>query len=337
MTTSSGSTSEFAVGERVERWDAALAAVRAFLRGDGLREVSTPTRVQAVALEPYIEPIRAPPGLLATSPELAMKRLLCRGAGSIFQISHVFRQAEIGARHSEEFHLVEWYRVGEGLEAVQADVEVIVAEAFALAGREGPRVWERRGFFDLVRETCGLSLGGDEDEAELRVACDGVGLDLGAPSTAVDREVRRLAAWTAFISAWSDRDLDPLLSSDLGRAVHVVEFPPVLAALAEVHGGRAGRFESYVGGVELANGYRELRDADEQRRRFDLVAGLRASLGLPVLPLDLAFLADLRDLGLPACSGVALGLDRLLMVAAGADTLASLALSLAPRVGEPST
>ena len=81
----------------------------------------------------------------------------------------------------------------------------------------------------------------------------------------------------------------------------------------------------------------ELRDADEQRRRFDVVAGLRASLGLPALPLDLAFLADLRDLGLPACCGVALGLDRLLMVAAGADTLAALTLSLAPRVGEPGT
>lgn len=337
MTTSSASTSEFGVADRVERWDAALGAVRSFLRGEGLREVSTPTRVPTVALEPYIEPIAAPPGLLATSPELAMKRLLCRGAGSIFQISHVFRRAEIGARHSEEFHLVEWYRVGEGLERVQADVEALVNRVFTLAGREGPRVWERRGFLDLVRETCGLRLRGDEDEAALRLGSAGVGLDLGAPSTATDPDVRRLAAWTAFLSAWSDRDLDPLLAATPGQAVHVVDFPPALAALAEVSRGRAGRFESYVGGVELANGYRELRDADEQRRRFDVVAGLRASLGLPALPLDLAFLADLRDLGLPACCGVALGLDRLLMVAAGADTLAALTLSLAPRVGEPGT
>lgn len=263
-----------------------------------------------------------------------MKRLLCRGSGPIFQISHVFRQAEIGARHSEEFHLVEWYRVGEPLERMQADVESIVDLAFGLAGHEGPGCWTRRGFFDLVEETCGLLLRGDEDDAALVRACAKVDLELGVLPSTGDPEVRRLAAWTAFFSAWSDRDLDPLLSANPGRALHVVDFPPALAALAEVCDGRAGRFESYVGGVELANGYRELRDAAEQSRRFEVVAGLRVSLGLPRLPVHHAFLADLRDLGLPACCGVALGLDRLLMVAAGVDTLAAVTLSLGPRVGE---
>ena len=117
--------------ERVRLWDAALSAVRDYFREQGLREVSTPVRVPAVAIEPFIEPIAAPPMLLATSPELAMKRLVARGSGSIFQISHVFRRAEVGERHSEEFHLVEWYRVGATLEQVTGDVEAIVARVFA--------------------------------------------------------------------------------------------------------------------------------------------------------------------------------------------------------------
>ena len=116
---------------RVELWDAALEAVRATLRQGGLREVSTPCRVEAVAIEPWIEPIPAGHGAgakwLATSPELAMKTLLARGSGSIFQIAHVFRAAEVGAHHSEEFHLIEWYRTPGELLDVMADVEALVA------------------------------------------------------------------------------------------------------------------------------------------------------------------------------------------------------------------
>src|SRR5688572_26170454 len=102
-------TGPLAWERRVAVWDAALFAVRQQLRGAGLREVSTPVRIAAPAIEPYIDPIAAPPGFLATSPELAMKRLLCRGSGPIFQLSHVFRRSERGDRHSEEFHLLEWY------------------------------------------------------------------------------------------------------------------------------------------------------------------------------------------------------------------------------------
>ena len=93
------------IARRVVVWDAALAAVRAYLRSAGLLEVSTPIRVTAPAIEPYIDPIAAPPGYLATSPELAMKRLLVRGSGSIFQLSHVFRQAERGDRHLSLIHI----------------------------------------------------------------------------------------------------------------------------------------------------------------------------------------------------------------------------------------
>jgi len=315
----------------VDLWDRGLAAVRAYFRGSGLREVSTPVRVAGVAVEPFIEPIAAPPGYLATSPELVMKRLLCRGSGSIFQVSHVFRAAERGARHSEEFHLIEWYRVEAPLVQLRRDVEALIDAVFDATGRPRVGEWSSVGIMDVVEATLGLRLRGDEDSPELiglAAKCGlklvAFGLDDPAP------EVRRLAAWTAFLSEWSDRHLDLWLATRQG--VHLCDFPPVLAALSEIRetGGvlRAARFESFVGGVELANGYQELRDPVEQGARFAAVGGLREALGLPPLANDEGFLEDMRGYGLPCCAGVALGLDRLLMLAAGADRLDQVALAL---------
>ncbi|MCA9693079.1 MAG: hypothetical protein KC636_26010 [Myxococcales bacterium] len=325
---------------RVELWDRGLAAVRAYLRAEGMREVSTPVRVAAPAIEPFIEPIAAPPGYLATSPELAMKRLLCRGAPSIFQISHVFREAEIGAQHSEEFHLVEWYRVdaGEGaFAAVIDDVERLVAAVWSALGRAPPR-WERHDLLDVLAETTGLRLRGDEARAPLVRAVVDAGLDpsrtlprtVAAPPA--DPSVATLLAWTELFTSWSDDALATWLS---GRAagVHLVGFPAALAALSEctAHHGRAIalRFESHVMGVELANGYQELRDAAEQRRRFERVNLLRAAHDQAPLPIDAGFLEDLAGPGLPPCAGVALGLDRLLMLATGVASLGDIALAIA--------
>lgn len=324
---------------RVAIWDAALSVVRAQLRDAGLREVSTPVRVAAPAIEPYIDPIAAPPGFLATSPELAMKRLLCRGSGPIFQLSHVFRRSERGDRHSEEFHLLEWYRLADALAVVEADVEAIVAAVFAAVGAEerAPERWLRVGFFDVFAATTGVALRGDEDEDELRARIDPelrarVWDGRPGPLASPDPQVRALAAWTALFSAWSDRDLDPWLLGQVGVGVHLGEFPAALAALAErgEHGGRAfaHRVECHVAGVELANGYLELRDASEQRRRFTAVNALRAALGEDVLPLDDAFLAELAAPGLPRCTGMALGLDRLIMLACGCSRLQDISLAL---------
>jgi lysyl-tRNA synthetase class 2 len=328
---------------RVALWDAAMAAARDTLRTAGLREVSTPTRIAAPAIEPYIEPIAAPPRFLATSPELAMKRLLCRGSGPIFQLAHVFRGGESGARHSEEFHLLEWYRHGEDLRVIEADVEAVVAAVFAAAGAgaRAPDRWRRVGFFEVFAETSGVVLRGDEDDRELaRVTL--AAPDLHAfvfqgrepgPLAASDPEGRALAAWTSVFSAWSDMCFDRWLAAQPG-GVHIGEFPAALAALSQCErvGGRAlaHRVESHVGGVELANGYRELRDPLEQRRRFTVVNGLRVACERPALPLDEGFLADLADPGLPACTGVALGLDRLIMLASGAAHLSDVTLALGP-------
>lgn len=349
------------IPQRVAVWDAALDATRQTLRGAGLREVLTPVRLAAVAVEPFIEPVTAPPGLLATSPELPMKRLLCRGAPSIFQIATCFRAGEVGDHHREELHLCEWYRVGEDAPALRADVEHLVVgvfDAVAEALREpglptppAPGHWDAVGMLDVVEQTLGLRLRGDEDAGALAAALEGATRDdarhavsrLMADPLATVRDERlassprahALAAWTAFFSAWCDACLDPWLRARLHRGVHLCDFPRALAALSAPDDARpvAHRFESHVHGRELANGYRELRDADEQRRRFEDVNALRAALDLAPLPIDAAFLADLRDPGLPPCAGVALGLDRLVLLASGRRRLADVAIEL----GAPGT
>lgn len=320
---------------RVAVWDAAMSAARDVLRRGGLREVSTPCRVDAPAIEPYIEPIPAGDMWLATSPELTMKRLLCRGSGPIFQLSHVFRRGERGDRHSEEFHLLEWYRLGADMRVIEADVEAVVAAVFAAVdgASRAPKSWRRIGFLDVFAETTGVALRGDEDADELAsaIASDAAlhgmvfARDASGPTTARDPEVRSFASWLAVYGAWSDR-LDEWLAGQGG--VHIVDYPAPLAALAQCErvDGRsiAHRVESYVGAVELANGYRELRDGREQRRRFTLVNGLRVACERPPLPLDEAFLADVSSL--PACSGVALGLDRLIMLACGGSSIGEISL-----------
>lgn len=341
-------------------WDAALAAVRAVLRGAGLKEVVTPVRLGAVAVEPFIEPIAAPPGLLATSPELPMKRLLCGGAPSIFQIATCFRAGERGDLHREELHLVEWYRVGAEPRALQADVERVVTavhEAIADVLREPepprpPPAWQTVGMLDLVEETLGVALRGDEDAGALAAAIARVSLALGDPLATVPHDrlassprAHALASWTAFFSAWCDVALDPWLRARTHVGVHLVDFPQPLAALS-AHGPAAApraaggeprrvahRFESHVHARELANGYRELRDADEQRARFEAVNALRVALEQPALPIDAAFLDDLRRPGLPPCAGVALGLDRLVLLASGRRGLGDVAIEL----GAPGT
>jgi lysyl-tRNA synthetase class 2 len=335
---------------RVRAWDAALAAVRAYLRGEGLREVSTAVRVDEVALEPWIDPIGSEGRLLITSPELGMKRLLARGSGPVFQIAHVFRRAERGDRHSEAFHLIEWYRErGDGPDAlgpVMRDVEEIVARVFAAVAAEigeqvppnqrcAPTRWERVNLLALMGETLGCPFVGNEPAEAIqshlqRVRTDAAaGLDAHARTPTTDPELARLLAWTELFSLWSDVIFDPWLRArGRGVGIHVEGFPASLAALAELDAGGCigARFESHVNAVELANGYRELRDAVEQRRRFERVAAMRAHHGQAQLPMPEAFLAELANM--PACTGVALGLDRLVALACGCERLDQIALGL---------
>lgn len=330
---------------RIRAWDAAFAAVRGYFRAQGLAEVSTPVRLPAVAVEPYIEPLDGGGGVLATSPELPMKRLLAGGAGPIFQVAHVFRASERGAQHAEEFHLIEWYRPGAeaaaaGLPQLQRDVEGVIADVFAAVGqRDPPATWRCEGMLDLVARTTGVTLRGDEDAAALSAAVTPTRPDLAPRGPGIDAarpDVAALAAWTSFFSSWSDADLDPWLSRQRS-GVHVVEFPPALAALSRLGPPTvtqtaapivAARVESHCDGVELANGYGELTAVVQQTQRFATVQGLRAQLGQAPLPPPEAFLSMMRDPGLPPAIGCALGLDRLLALACGVTTLAEVALPL---------
>jgi lysyl-tRNA synthetase class 2 len=236
-----------------------------------------------------------------------MKRLLAAGSGDIYQLCHVFRGDEQGALHAAEFTLLEWYRSGWGMDRLIDEVEALLR---ALLPQALPPA-ERRSYRDLLREHAGCDPLTDSD-AQLADCAASLGFD--APL------LRRL-----------DRDgvLDLLMGAHigprLGRAgpCFVHRYPASQAALARLDPQDARvalRFELYVQGVELANGFEELADAAEQRRRFENDRQCRAARGLPVPEIDERLLAALAH-GLPACSGVALGFDRLVMLACGARSL----------------
>jgi len=284
-----------------------LRRARAFLDARGILEVETPLLGRAGVTDPAVEPLRVErgssidsPRYLQTSPEYAMKRLLASGSGPIYQITRAFRDGEAGARHNPEFTLLEWYRPGFDHHQLMDEVADLVCHCI------GERPRQKTGYRELLRETVGIdpfraSL------AELEAAAR-QHLDVGGLSG--DRDM------------WLDLLVSHLVEPQLaGRGLCFVhDYPPSQAALSrvvEVDGQPVGqRFELYVDGVELANGFCELTDAAEQRRRFEADNARRREHARPEHPLDETLLAALEH-GLPACSGVALGVDRLLMLATG--------------------
>jgi lysyl-tRNA synthetase class 2 len=290
---------------------ALLAAIRRFFARRGVLEVETPLLCSSGVTDPAIEPLMVERGAsvrqtryLQTSPEYAMKRLLAAGSGPIFQIAHAFRDGEAGRRHNPEFTLLEWYRPGFDHHRLMAEVAELVRHCL---GERGLHHYSYRRLF-----------------------LEHLGID---PFTAPVDELRQCARnhldpgpLTGDRDLWLDLLLSHVIEPQLaGRGMcFVFDYPPSQAALARVdrEGGVAvgQRFELYVDGVELANGYRELTDAAEQRRRFERDNVRRREYGLPERPLDERLLAALAH-GLPDCSGVALGVDRLLMLAAGSSDI----------------
>jgi lysyl-tRNA synthetase class 2 len=296
-----------------------LAWVRGFFARRGLLEVETPVlgrfgvtdlNIDSVPVSRTPDASGLPAGWLQTSPEYAMKRLLAAGAGDIYQVARVFRNGERGARHNPEFSLLEWYRTGFDDTDLMAEVADLVC-----------------GWLECDRPVT-LRYG----EAIRRFA----GVD---PFAASDAELRALCRdWMppeSLPGLLRDECLDLLMSfrvepqlSQIGP-VFITGYPESQAALArisEVDGVRqAHRFELYIDGLELCNGYWELTDAAEQRARFDSDNLARRQAGRPEMPVDEALLAAMTS-GVPDCAGVALGLDRLLMLKLGhrdiADVLA---------------
>ncbi len=275
-----------------------LGAIRSFFASRGYLEVETPLAVVSPGIDAHIDALGIDGGLyLSTSPEFHMKRLLAGDSGPIFQITRSFRAGEKGHRHRSEFTMLEWYAAGWDYRRMMDETEdLVLSAAAALSGACGAAAgrWARP-FHRL----------------------------------AVDEAFRRYAGWEPSESFESDRfflDLVEKVEPSLGGlgAVFLYDYPAPAASLSRLSPDRpslAERFELYLDGLEICNGFSELTDAGEQRRRFESANRERADLGKKPYPLDEDFL-DALEKGLPPCAGNALGVDRLLMALTGAPDIA---------------
>ena len=296
-----------------------LARIRAFFDARGVLEVETPVLSQAAASDPHIESFithnlatgRA--DYLHTSPEFAMKRLLASGSGSIYQLGKVFRRGEAGRRHNPEFTLLEWYRPGFDHHRLMDEVETLLQDV--LAGYTTLAPARRYSYAELFQTYAGFDpFNADVDQLQTHVQQRGIDVT-GLDGPAVD-------PWLDVVLT---HEIEPALARE--GPVFVYDYPASQAALAQIRPGRADgadraeRFELYVNGLELANGFHELRDVAEQRQRFEHDLAQRKAAGLDAVPLDERLLQALQA-GLPDCAGVALGVDRLVMLADGVDSIA---------------
>lgn len=297
-----------------------LALIRGFFFERGVMEVETPLLCHAGGTDPNLHPFvtrfHAPgqagegiPLYLQTSPEFAMKRLLAAGSGSIYQICKAFRNEEAGRLHNPEFTILEWYRVGFGLEQLMGEIEALLRRLFA--DRRKLEASQRIAYRDAFREYAGVdplaSL------AELARCARRHGLNEAETLCGENRPL-----WLDLLFSHA---VQPHLGQ--GRISFVFDYPACQPSLARPKPDDARwveRVEVFLDGMELANGFRELADPSEQERRFDADLEARRAQGLRELPKDRRLLAALES-GLPDCSGVALGLDRLLMLLTGAATI----------------
>jgi lysyl-tRNA synthetase class 2 len=316
---------------------ALVAAIRTFFLARDFIEIEAPLMVPSPGLELHLAAFSTQPGgrYLITSPEYQCKRLLAGGLRRIFSLGKVFRAGEAGPHHNPEFTMLEWYRAFAGWEAVAHDVAALCAElAAARPGGDGRPLlsyrgrqldlslpWPKLSVCEAMSRYAGVTLRGDETVAELRRALHAAGHQPSEPS-------ERPASWDElFFPVFLDH-VEPCLVQPPGqspaaplRPVVLYDWPLPLCALARPRPDNPAvveRFEAYIAGVELCNGFGELCDADEQRRRLESDAGKRAERGLPVYPQDERFLSALAA-GMPPSAGVALGIDRLLMLLTDAE------------------
>jgi lysyl-tRNA synthetase class 2 len=300
------------------------ASLRETLSALGYEEVETPALVPRPGMEPHINAFEVhfipemdsgPPSTLYlhTSPEYAMKRLLAEGAGPIFQICKVFRNGELSESHNPEFSMLEFYRPGADYHRIMEDLETLLAKAEAAVNSdrrcftEVP--YQRLSFREAILNEAGIDLRRCADAASLREEARRAGILIGEASSFEDLLLH------AFLQK---------VEAKLGfpRPTFLLEYPAPMASLARLKPGDpsvAERFELYAEGTELANGFSELTDAREQRRRLIDEQAQRRAASRPVYPLDEKFLDAVSRL--PPCAGVALGLDRLLMTLLQVDRI----------------
>jgi lysyl-tRNA synthetase class 2 len=298
----------------------AMSAVRAFFAARDFVEVETPLRVRAPGLEVHLTAIESEGSYLITSPEYQMKRLLAAGMERIYQVCKCFRAEEAGAHHASEFTMCEWYRAWSSLSDIEDDVQALVAEVAravngeAVVTASGRRIdvggaWQRMTVAEAMERWAGLTIAGDETVEALKDALVDAGIAFGSAT-----------AWDdLFYCAFVER-VEPAIAA-LDRPLLLVDWPVQLAALARrspANDRVVERFEAYVGGIELANAFGELTDPLEQRARFEDDLAARRERGRAIYPIDEKLIAALTE-GLPPSAGVALGVDRLIMLVLGAD------------------
>ena len=304
----------------LETWKARLrltSAVRDFFNARGVLEVETPAMSRAEGTDPqldYFETKGTPARYLMTSPEFHLKRLLSAGFGDVFEIAKAFRVDEIGSRHNSEFSLVEWYRVGMPMDALMTEVEALCTQ---ILGREVKA--KRTRWKDAFLNYAGIDPFEKPGEA-WRKCCEAHGVPDVQGSEKFSQE-----DWWDYLMVTV---VEPHLGKD--RPQFLMDYPESCAALAQTYVNDAGdtvakRFELYIQNMELCNGYEELTDPAEQRRRFQADIAWRRENKRPIPAIDERFLAALEN-GMPAASGVALGLDRLFMLALGKKDIGDVVL-----------
>lgn len=305
-----------------------LSDIRLFFSQRGVLEVETPALSHAAVTDPAIESFvtqyqgptseKGHPLYLHTSPEFPMKRLLAAGSGSIYQICKVFRNGEYGRLHNPEFTLLEWYRTGYDHHKMMDELENLVSSFLKPYIQLGTS--ERLSYAEAFQMYAGI----DPHQTDLKT------LKKCAEEQAVSIPVSMLEKGdTSSKDVWLDLLLTQIIEPRLGKGklTFLYDYPASQASLAKIRrvNGDPGyevaeRFELYFQGIELANGFHELQDHKEQCDRFQEELKKRLSDGQAVPPMDEHLLTSL-EYGLPACSGVALGLDRLLMLAVGEELL----------------
>lgn len=310
-----------------------LALTRRFFSENGFLEVETPIMVPAAGQEPYLDPLttlftdergKLYPGYLITSPEYAMKKLLAAGFGNIFTITKTFRGSEPrGLTHNPEFTMIEWYRVRANYTAIMDDCEKFVATVAAKIHGDTTivyqgktidlsRPWERLTMREAWVRHAKVSPDDVEhitDPVFLKQLCLDRGYSVNETDTYGD------LFFKIFLT-----EIEPKLGQD--RPTLLYEYPAQMAALARRkidEPAWSERVEVYIGGLELANGFSELTDAKEQRERFLEEQQLRTKLGKDPIPLDEDFLDAVGNM--PECTGIAFGIDRLVILLTDSATI----------------
>lgn len=289
-----------------------ISRIRGFFAERGVLEVETPLLSHATVTDPYVIGIPAMYRagnqeqivFLQTSPELAMKRLLAAGSGSIFQMGKAFRQGDVGQNHNPEFTMLEWYRVGFDHHDLMNEMDELLQGVLKTAPAE------RLTIAEVFEKYVGINP--HVASVEELAACAKQKINL-------HDEIFDQNTWLDLLFTHC---IEPFIGQE--RPVFLYDFPVSQAALAKIRPENppvASRFEVYFKGIELANGFHELLEVHEQRKRFENDLAYRAQHHMPAVSIDENFLAALAH-GMPDCAGVALGVDRLVMLALQRDSIA---------------